>query len=207
MFIHLLSKVKTFKASFRRKRFFKQNQIYIAKGSYIDENCTIGKRTRINHISHLGACTIGNYCAVGGRLVVRSSNHFINFANMQNDFQKNFLFSKTKVAGKHERDTVIGHACWLGDSVIVLPDVHIGDGAIIGAGSIVTKDIPPFSIAVGNPAKVIKSRFSNEVIEFLLETAWWYWDDDKLLKNKWFFEVDFAAITPAALSSLKREII
>ena len=59
----------------------------------------------------------------------------------------------------------------------------IGDGAIIGANSVVTKDIPPYAIAAGNPVKIYKKRFSEEIIKKMLEIAWWNWDMDKILKN------------------------
>ena len=80
-------------------------------------------------------------------------------------------------------DTVIGNDVWIGQHVTVLPGVHIGDGAINGANSVVTKDVPPYTIAGGNPCRVIRKRFSEELIAYLEEIRWWNWDADKIFRN------------------------
>jgi len=80
-------------------------------------------------------------------------------------------------------DTVIGNDVWLGYESIIMPGVHIGDGAIVAARSLVTKDVPPFSVVGGVPARVIKPRFSNDVIEFLQKLKWWDWDVQKVKAN------------------------
>lgn len=78
----------------------------------------------------------------------------------------------------------IGNDVWIGQNVVVLPTcIFIGNGAVIGAGSIVTKDVPAYSIVVGNPAKVIRMRFKEEIIEKLEVTQWWLWDKETLIKN------------------------
>ena len=80
-------------------------------------------------------------------------------------------------------DTVVGNDVWIGQNVTVLPGVHIGDGAIIGADSVVAKDIPPYTIAAGNPCRVIRKRFDDELIEYLLALKWWDWDAEKIFRN------------------------
>ena len=70
-------------------------------------------------------------------------------------------------------DTIIGNDVWIGQNATILPGVHIGDGAIIGANSVVGSDIPPYSIAVGNPARIIRQRFDDEMIDLLLRFKWW----------------------------------
>ena len=77
-------------------------------------------------------------------------------------------------------DINIGNDVWIASEVMVLPGVTIGDGAVIAARSVVTRDIPPYSIAGGVPAKVIRYRFSSEVIDALLKIKWWEWNDDKI---------------------------
>jgi virginiamycin A acetyltransferase len=72
-------------------------------------------------------------------------------------------------------DTIVGHDVWLGCSALVLPGVTIGDGAVIAAASVVARDVPPYAMVAGNPARVIRSRFSDEDIERLLRAAWWNW--------------------------------
>ena len=83
----------------------------------------------------------------------------------------------------HKGDTVVGNDVWIGQHVTVLPGVHIGDGAIIGANSVVTKDVPAYTIAGGNPCRVIRKRFSEELIAYLEEIRWWNWDADKIFRN------------------------
>lgn len=80
-------------------------------------------------------------------------------------------------------DTVIGNDVWMGQNVTVMPGVHIGDGAIIAANSVVGKDVPPYHIAGGNPCKTIKKRFDNELIEYLLAIKWWDWSARKIFDN------------------------
>lgn len=77
----------------------------------------------------------------------------------------------------------IGNDVWIGTNTVIMDDVNIGNGAIIGAGSIVTKSVPPYAIAVGNPAKVIKYRFTSEEIDFLLDFEWWNKDEEWLKEN------------------------
>lgn len=70
-------------------------------------------------------------------------------------------------------DTVIGNDVWIGQNATIMPGVHIGDGAIIGANATVASDIPPYAIAVGNPARIIRRRFDDETIDLLLRLQWW----------------------------------
>lgn len=85
--------------------------------------------------------------------------------------------------GISKGDINIGNDVWIGTNAIILSGVNIGDGAIIGAGSVVTKDIPAYAVVVGVPAKIIKYRFDDESIEQLLKTKWWDWGDDIIFKN------------------------
>jgi virginiamycin A acetyltransferase len=70
-------------------------------------------------------------------------------------------------------DTVIGNDVWIGQNAVILPGVHIGDGAIVGANSVVGSDIEPYTIVVGNPAKVLRKRFDDELIDLILRFKWW----------------------------------
>ena len=70
-------------------------------------------------------------------------------------------------------DTIVGNDVWIGQNATILPGVHIGDGAVIGANSTIGKDIPPYTIVVGNPANVLRKRFDDEMIELLLKFKWW----------------------------------
>ena len=80
-------------------------------------------------------------------------------------------------------DTVVGNDVWFGQNVTVMPGVHIGDGAIIAANSVVTSDIPPYCVAGGNPCRIIHKRFDDELIDYLLELKWWDWPPEKIMRN------------------------
>jgi virginiamycin A acetyltransferase len=78
---------------------------------------------------------------------------------------------------------IIGNDVWIGNNVKILSNIEIGDGAVIGANAVVSKDIPPYAIAVGNPIKVIKYRFGKDIIEEMLKIKWWDWENKKVLEN------------------------
>jgi virginiamycin A acetyltransferase len=110
---------------------------------------------------------------------------------------QNALLSAIGVQEKYQAKGLgvyIGHACWIADNVIILPGVNVGNGAVIGAGSIVTKDVPAFSVVAGNPAKVLKYRFSDEIIQQLQTLQWWNWDHSKMKRNIHFFNLDLTSI-------------
>ena len=113
---------------------------------------------------------------------------------MQSWAQKHVIQSALKVAGYAEHPVVIGNGVWIGDSVIVLPGVRIGDGSVIGAGSVVTKSIPDYAVAAGVPARVIRYRFSPQVIEVLRRIEWWAWPVDTIRGNRWLFETNLAEL-------------
>lgn len=185
----------------RRVRWFLQGT-HIARGTYVDPLAKIGKYCRVNQPSFIGKCEIGNFVACGGRLIVRSSDHHMCFANMQDWAQQKIIQSTLRVAGKEKGLVLIKSACWIGDSVIILPGASIGFGAVIGAGSVVTKSIPDFAIAVGNPAKVIRYRFDEEIIRLLLKTKWWDWSEKKIRENKMFFETDLTSLSAKEIEEL-----
>jgi len=187
----------------RRKAQWRQQDIYVAPGTFVHAKTTIGRRTRINLPSYIDECHIGAYCAIGGHLVVRGSNHETRFLNIQSWSQRHVIKSSLAIAGKKERDVLIGNGVWIGDSVVVLPNVTIGDGAVIGAGSIVTRAIPPYAIAVGNPARVLKLRFPESVVAVLRDISWWNWSDATIQANAWLFETDLSALSGADVANLK----
>lgn len=85
-------------------------------------------------------------------------------------------FSEIKGHPKTKGDVIIGNDVWIADGVKILSGVHIGDGCVIGSNAVVTKNMPPYSICGGNPAKIIKYRFDEKTIDKLLKIRWWDWD-------------------------------
>ncbi len=158
--------------------------------SRIAVDAEIGIGTRINGpitIKGKGDCSIGKYCAIGDGVKIITSNHATNFANLQCNLQNRM---KAKKIDFSSFPVKICNNVWVGDSAILLPGITIGDGAVVGAGAVVVKDVPPFSIVVGNPAKEIKLRFSNHVCAQLTELAWWDWSEDKIHRNSALFGID-----------------
>ena len=80
-------------------------------------------------------------------------------------------------------DINVGNDVWIGVMSTIMSGITIGDGAIVGAGSTVTKDVPPFAIVAGNPGKIVKYRFTEEQIEKLLQISWWNWEENKIKEN------------------------
>lgn len=148
---------------------------------------------------------IGKFCqfAHGVRFITSSANHnmsgfstypFYNFM-MTADTTLDEIKNMFNIPGR-KGDTVIGNDVWIGMDSIIMPGVTIGDGVIIGARSIVTQDVPPYSIVAGNPAVVRKKRFSNGEIEQLLTIAWWNWPIEIIEENiKLITGNDLAAIS------------
>lgn len=132
---------------------------------------------------------IGKFCSIacGAKFIFNSANHtllslstypFPLFFEEWNLDKKNV----TK-AWDHKGDIVIGNDVWIGYEAVILAGVTIGDGAIIGTRAVVTKDVPPYTIVGGIPAKPIRKRFSDETILSLLEIQWWNWSKERIAKN------------------------
>lgn len=131
---------------------------------------------------------IGKFCAIakGIEFVMNGANHRMDsittypFYIMGNGWDRIVpSIDELPIKG----DTIVGNDVWIGQNVTVMPGVHIGDGAIIGANSVVASDIPPYSVSVGNPCRVVRKRFYEELIEYLLDLKWWNWSADKIFHN------------------------
>lgn len=131
---------------------------------------------------------IGSFCSFApGVVILANADHNKDFPSTY-PFRTLFFSSlkRGKSSGYFNQDVVsrgsieIGHDVWVGQNAIILSGISIGTGAVIGAGTVVTKDIPPYAIAVGNPARVISFRFPPSIIERLLESRWWELSDENL---------------------------
>jgi acetyltransferase-like isoleucine patch superfamily enzyme len=153
----------------------------IAGGTSISGFLKIGLGSTISSNCYLnGNIIIGKYCQLAGNIGIYSSNHPTNYITTFTS--KSFLNGILKTNSQNG-SVNIGNDVWIGHGAIILKDVKIGHGAIIAAGAIITKDVPPYSIVGGNPAKVIRFRFSDEIIYKLLEIKWWDWSNDIIKIN------------------------
>lgn len=130
---------------------------------------------------------IGKFCAIarGIEFVMNGANHRMNSVttypfNIMGGWEK---FAPTLDELPLKGDTVVGNDVWIGQNVTVMPGVHIGDGAIIAANSVVAKDVPAYCVAGGNPCRVIRQRFDEELTEYLLKLRWWDWEPDKISRS------------------------
>ena len=131
---------------------------------------------------------IGKFCALarGVRFIMNGANHQLGgFSTYPFYIFGNGWESATPQPGDlpYKGDTIVGNDVWLGYEALVMPGVKIGDGAIVAARSVVTGDVPAYSIAGGNPARVIKQRFSPSIVDELLAIRWWDWPIDKITRN------------------------
>ena len=130
--------------------------------------------------------TIGAFCSFAPNITITGSNHPLKYVTTHpfiycKDFGRfidrdNFALQDKKKNGK----VTIGNDVWIGQNAVILPSVSIGNGAIVGAGAIVTKDVPDYAVVGGNPAKVIRYRFDEERIRTLNRMQWWDWDDEAI---------------------------
>lgn len=130
---------------------------------------------------------IGKFCAfaTGAKFIMSSANHKMDgfstypFYIFRQGWEKDFDITCLHNKG----DTVVGNDVWIGYDATIMPGVHIGDGAIIGSKAVVTKDVPPYAVVGGNPAKVIKMRFDEKIVAELQAIAWWNWPIEKITRN------------------------
>lgn len=131
---------------------------------------------------------IGKFYAIasGVEFIMNGANHRMNsittypFNIMANGWEK---VTPTLEDLPYKGDTIVGNDVWIGQNVTILPGVKIGDGAIIASNSVVTKDVSPYHIVGGNPSKVIRKRFDDSLIKYLLEIKWWDWSREKIFSN------------------------
>lgn len=132
---------------------------------------------------------IGKFCSIacGAKFIFTSANHTLQSLSTYPFpiFFEEWGLGKNQVATAWDNkgDTVIGNDVWIGYEAMILSGVHIGDGAIIGTRAVVTKDVPPYSIVGGVPAKEIRKRYDEETIRKLLQIQWWSWPFDKIQQS------------------------
>ena len=173
------------------KNIIKSPNIQVGEYTYYSDED--GAENFEKHVTHhydfIGdKLIIGKFCAIaqGVEFIMNGANHKIDsvttypFYIMGNGWEKTIPNLKEL---PFKGDTIIGNDVWIGQNVTVMPGVNIGDGAIIAANSVVTKDIPSYHIAGGNPCRIIRKRFDDELIEYLLDLKWWNWAREKIFKN------------------------
>ncbi len=165
--------------------------IIIGDYTYYDdlEDSENFERNVLYHFPFIGdKLIIGKFCALatGVKFIMNGANHKISgFSSYPFQIFGNGWERVTPQQDElpNKGDTVIGNDVWIGYEAVIMPGVQIGDGAIIASKSVVTKNVLPYTIVGGNPAKEIRKRFADDVIETLLKIAWWNWDIEKIYRN------------------------
>ncbi|MBQ6023719.1 MAG: CatB-related O-acetyltransferase [Clostridia bacterium] len=189
------------------------NEIYV-KPTITDPNVTVGDFTYIadadfeSHVTHhypwIGdRLIIGRFCqiATGVEFMMNGANHQMNavstfpFYTLEGWDMEPPEMKDLPIKG----DTVIGNDVWIGQNALILPGVHVGDGAIIGANSVVSKDVSPYTVVAGNPARVIRNRFDDELTGLLLRFRWWDKEIEEINRL-------IPLLTSSNLEEVKREI-
>lgn len=165
--------------------------IIIGDYTYYDdpEDSEKFERNVLYHFPFIGdKLIIGKFCALarGIKFIMNGANHKLNgFSTYPFQIFGDGWEKVAPQAGElaYKGDLVIGNDVWIGYEAVVMPGVQVGDGAIIAAKSVVVKDVLPYTIVGGNPAKYIRQRFDDETIQALLKVAWWNWEIEKITRN------------------------
>lgn len=183
-------------------KFFKKIRSSSIKGSYIHKsskvesgsnliNVRMEKHSFCGYDCETSNCDIGSYTSISNSVVIGGGEHPIDWVSMSPAFYKGRDSIKMKFSEferKPKKKTIIGHDVWIGRNALIKAGVNIGNGAVVGMGSIVTKDVLPYTIVAGNPAKVIKMRFDKKTIEKLQQSQWWIFSDKDLRKYSKFIK-------------------
>jgi phosphonate metabolism protein (transferase hexapeptide repeat family) len=148
---------------------------------------TMGDYSYVVNDGEVAYAVIGKFCSIASHVRLNPGNH-----PMWRASQSHFTYRASAYWPGQEEDeaevfdwrrstpVALGHDVWIGYGAVVLPGRGVGTGAVVGAGAVVTRDVPPYAVAVGNPARVVRPRFAPPVAERLLALAWWDWDHERL---------------------------
>ena len=158
--------------------------------------CEVGARTKVAESafgdysyvvndSDIIYTTVGKFCSIAAQTRINPGNHPLDRVMMSHVGYRSSAYGlgnddRAFFEWRRSTPVTLGNDVWIGHGAVVLPGVSLGSGAAVGAGSIVTKDVPPFAIVVGNPGRVLRLRFSEDVIARLLAIAWWDWPHERL---------------------------
>lgn len=181
-----------FRSEFKQMLFLKNiiNDPNIRIGDYtyyhsFDDPLNFEKNILYN--VHNDKVIIGKFCSIahGVRFIMNGALHKMDgFSSFPfSIFNDSWLEKMPLEVYPNKGNIIIGNDVWIGMEATIMPGVSIGDGSIIGACSLVTKDVPPYVIALGNPAQIIRKRFDDKIIEKLLRLKWWDWDIQKITDN------------------------
>lgn len=143
------------------------NAIQIMRGSMVDANCKVNGYTYIGCNCCVTRATIGRYCSIANNVTIGAGEHSLDHVSTSSLFYDDPYLTLTR------DPCVIGSDVWIGVDAIIRRGTTVGNGAVVGANSFVNDDVPPFAIVAGSPARVIRYRFSADLIAAIVESHWW----------------------------------
>ncbi len=173
------------------------------RNSYVEGNFELGMYASVNRSilgqgggvsakSYVSDSILGAYSLVGSRVSIGGFEHPKEWLSTgcfqwgQSVDHWDISDEARSLLGNHEKPkhikTIIGPDCWIGNNAVILASVQLGAGSIVGAGAVVTKDVPPYSICVGNPGRIIGTRFEDDIVSDLLDLQWWNLDFELLAR-------------------------
>lgn len=162
-----------------------ESQVSVYSGSNLADS-TVGRFTYIAGGSNLNLVKVGSFCSIGSQIICGSGEHPTDFVSTHPVFFSNLnqcgISFTNKNLFEERKEIKIGNDVWIGSRVFIRDGVTIGNGAIIGAGSVVVKDVPDYAIVGGVPAKIIRFRFTESMIQKLQSIKWWNLSDENLKK-------------------------
>lgn len=164
--LKILANINDFKNKNIVRGILGENTI-VLRGSSIDKYTSIGQECFINTNTIITKANIGSYCSIGSNVVIGPGVHDLTKLSTSGRFYSDTYAELTK------KNCIIGNDVWIGTYAIVMRGVRVGNGAVIGANSVVTKDVPDFAIVAGVPAKILKYRFNEKTQSKIKASNWW----------------------------------
>lgn len=180
---------------------------YTIYNDFVNDPLLFEKNNVLYHYPiHKERLIIGKFCSIacGTKFLFNCANHSLKSLSTYTFplFYEEWGLEKSDVATAWDDkgDIIIGNDVWIGYEAVIMAGVHIGDGAIIAARAVVTKDVPPYTIVGGTPTKEIRKRFDTETVEHLLKLKWWDWPVEKI--RQWL-----PHLTQGNLDKLRKELV